>query len=175
MKRSDAVADIRLVPRTCRGPHVLSTAIVVAAVAAAIAKDREIPADVPDVDEDDEDSVAAHAKALAAFIERQAEWFTEAVEAELLGLSTPTDVQMALLEAGHNRMASLVDTVARGKGCGANINDLICAAPLDAVSRTQPCPKCKRPTTFTPGFYEIDADDPDRIEGDPAPTPASAP
>jgi hypothetical protein len=148
MKRAEAVEHVRSVARSCRGKHVRRTSVVVALLASAIAQARA-KEDAPD--------------------ELKAPWFTDEMKAKLLACPTAKDAQVVLLEAGHNTHAHLVDTIARKGGCGADINDLIVAQPFDAEAYTLPCPRCKVEIGFNTPYIEIDADDPERLEGDPLP------
>src|SRR4051812_13084910 len=40
MKRSEAEVEVRKLGRTCRGPHAVTVAVIVAALAAAVSADR---------------------------------------------------------------------------------------------------------------------------------------
>jgi len=83
-------------------------------------------------------------------------------------------VKNALLADGRLEEAAAEDAAGR-KGCGADFNDVICAGPLDGVPRVGACPTCELEIRYTPGYYPIAADDPDRHEGDPLPAEPESP
>lgn len=170
MKRSEAVAHIRLVERRCRGPHVAMVAEAVALLAAAIDRDRAAKASFLANPENDPDELPDPLYGE----DHDAPWFDEAFEKTLLECPTTKGVATRLLEGGHDAAASFVDTVARGDGCGADINALIVAGPFNGEPASAACPKCKTVIRFTPAIYEIDADDPERVDGDPIPAPVVA-
>lgn len=165
MKRSEAVAQIRSVERRCRGPHVMTVAAAVTLLAAAIDRDRATKASFLADKENDPDALPAPLMG----DDHDAPWFDEAFEKTLLGCASTRDVATALLEIGQNPAAAFVDTVARGKGCGFDVNALIAAGPFNGEPANVACPKCKTVIRFTPAIYEIDLDDPQRHSGDPGP------
>lgn len=59
-----------------------------------------------------------------------------------------------LLSEGRLETAVQVDRIGR-RGCGYDVNDLICAGPLDGQSRTVPCPTCGNTITYTSARYEL--------------------
>jgi hypothetical protein len=168
MKRAEAVTIIRSIGRPCRGPHVLTVAAVVALLAAAIDRDRATKVAFLGNDENDPSELPD-----PLFGEdHEAPWFDEDFEKSLLACKTTHAVKLAVLEAGHGHAASFVDTVARDRGCGVDFNDVLVAGPLDGKPRSTTCKGCGVTVNYTPGYFEIDADDPERLEGDPVPAPA---
>ncbi|MGH9886145.1 MAG: hypothetical protein ACREBE_11485 [bacterium] len=153
ISRANAEKEIRSVGRTCRGPHVRSTAVVVAALMHIALEDRAKRAAFLANSKND----AADAPAGRLGDDADASWCTPDYAKALAELPTAAAVATSLLHDGHTVAASLVDNVARAKACGADFNDIVCAGPLDGQPHEYKCPKCGVTGTYNAPLYEIAA------------------
>lgn len=62
-----------------------------------------------------------------------------------------------LLAAEELAMAAAVDEISRA-GCGQNVNDLICAGPLDGTEQEAACPKCGLLLTWRAPRFDSDTE-----------------
>ena len=65
-------------------------------------------------------------------------------------------IKNALLADGRLEEAAAENEAGR-PGCGFDINDIICAGPLDGQSRVYVCPKCGNTGEYTPPLIAVES------------------